>query len=101
MVAPLAGAWIEIVAVKELACVSLSLPLRERGLKSFSCLIDLHYPAEVAPLAGAWIEIVQSQPCAGYLTVAPLAGAWIEIPRQNVLSAHIPWSLPLRERGLK
>ena len=56
MVAPLAGAWIEIVPFKGLGEV-----------------------LSVAPLAGAWIEIermVYRQPPEG---VAPLAGAWIEI----------------------
>ena len=57
---------------------SPSLPLRERGLKSAAVLPVLR-PAPVAPLAGAWIEIDQVR--LGNMTqkVAPLAGAWIEI----------------------
>ena len=100
MVAPLAGAWIEISG----SCSSPSL-------------------AAVAPLAGAWIEIL----CMGepwFATkVAPLAGAWIEIRRSGVErdggSESLPRgsvdcnqgyvtelektskSLPSRERGLK
>ena len=55
-VAPLAGAWIEMVNL-------------EANLKRVF----------VAPLAGAWIEIiVLSLECIATL-VAPLAGAWIEI----------------------
>ena len=99
MVAPYAGAWIEIV------------PFSTRKIKS-----------NVAPYAGAWIEIF---PHAGprrflpslptrerglkfvcvhqhihiYL-VAPYAGAWIEI-RQTFHNSHGFESLPTRERGLK
>ena len=56
LVAPLAGAWIEIV-VK----------------------IAVELSPNVAPLAGAWIEINQSKMRLMMLLVAPLAGAWIEI----------------------
>ena len=56
IVAPLVGAWIEIVPSPSPATI-----------------------ATVAPLVGAWIEIVQS--CSQFLIleVAPLVGAWIEI----------------------
>ena len=56
VVAPLAGAWIEI-------CEQIA------DLNEYS----------VAPLAGAWIEIELSETEKNYLLVAPLAGAWIEI----------------------
>ena len=56
MVAPLAGAWIEI---------RLSGAIRT--------------PISVAPLAGAWIEIIVTEPLTLTPSVAPLAGAWIEI----------------------
>ena len=60
MVAPLAGAWIEIVTP------------------------DGHdMPLNVAPLAGAWIEIIDDKPITELLDVAPLAGAWIEIRYQR------------------
>ena len=56
-VAPLVGAWIEIV---------ISCP---KGVLS-----------AVAPLVGAWIEIYPCLSCALHLrNVAPLVGAWIEI----------------------
>ena len=55
-VAPLAGAWIEIVRCP---CHTLT-PM-------------------VAPLAGAWIEIFSFFRISHRLLVAPLAGAWIEI----------------------
>ena len=56
IVAPLAGAWIEIAIGKA-----------------------LKLDQAVAPLAGAWIEIAVT--CTPHSTtpVAPLAGAWIEI----------------------
>ena len=57
IVAPLAGAWIEITK-------DLTDALNDVG---------------VAPLAGAWIEICSSESERNQLIVAPLAGAWIEI----------------------
>ncbi len=55
-VAPLAGAWIEMSWMPILLYMMRSLPLRERGLK-----LELFYSSvkinAVAPLAGAWIEI--------------------------------------------
>ena len=78
LVAPLAGAWIEILTFYPILCENGSLPSRGRGLK-----LLIEKPTRpliiVAPLAGAWIEIYAS--CSPYTThnVAPLAGAWIEI----------------------
>ena len=100
-VAPLAGAWIEIEMTvgSDGKPVSLpsrerglksgfivqgmiqpeSLPSRERGLKSESCNLDSR-AAAVAPLAGAWIEIIDNPDFEDTAyAVAPLAGAWIEI----------------------
>ena len=56
LVAPLAGAWIEI-----------------QKLQTQQVL------GKVAPLAGAWIEIDSMEICHEAVKVAPLAGAWIEI----------------------
>ena len=77
-VAPLAGAWIEIIELGEPEQVATSLPLRERGLKLFRFLGESPRLLIVAPLAGAWIEI-------------------------SMISSTSPSfrSLPLRERGLK
>ena len=77
-VAPLAGAWIEIL-----------IKIDESGYE------------EVAPLAGAWIEITLA--CFAILKslVAPLAGAWIEILKQRKIWRMDGSSLPSRERGLK
>ena len=56
LVAPFAGAWIEIIA--------------DDNYIKF-CI--------VAPFAGAWIEIVTNILIAVTSNVAPFAGAWIEI----------------------
>ena len=77
-VAPLAGAWIEILyIVMNWSSGRVSLPLRERGLK-YNQEIVLLRQHSVAPLAGAWIEI----------------SVWILVLKKVL-------SLPLRERGLK
>ena len=77
-VAPLAGAWIEIMdAIDQRHQLGKSLPSRERGLKSCDKFCVAVIPA-VAPLAGAWIEI--DGKC-----------------RRNTAVG----SLPSRERGLK
>ena len=55
-VAPLVGAWIEI----------LTLPIYKSDFI-------------VAPLVGAWIEIIISAAIMWEINVAPLVGAWIEI----------------------
>ena len=55
-VAPLVGAWIEIVKDIDSSC-----------------------PADVAPLVGAWIEIIEGTTDYIEAFVAPLVGAWIEI----------------------
>ena len=59
LVAPLAGAWIEMF------CEDWGVDWR----------------LTVAPLAGAWIEMVAGFDLFYSVAVAPLAGAWIEIER--------------------
>ena len=77
LVAPFAGAWIEIYAPK--------------GKWSRNA---------VAPFAGAWIEIAEQLIVYRQPNVAPFAGAWIEIFCCLLYSVIMP-SLPSRERGLK
>ena len=56
MVAPFAGAWIEIMdLLTDMICI-VSLPSRERGLKFFVIVTPIA-SRSVAPFAGAWIEI--------------------------------------------
>ena len=54
-VAPLVGAWIEIMQDQEAAMDLWSLPSWERGLK---CIARREEKSlKVAPLVGAWIEM--------------------------------------------
>ena len=55
-VAPLVGAWIEIILWLPAFLTLQSLPSWERGLKFTQTAID-NVPIFVAPLVGAWIEI--------------------------------------------
>ena len=82
LVAPLAGAWIEIKEENiRLLEEQKSLPSRERGLKSADRTAG-NCAVSVAPLAGAWIEIMGDEYKMPPVGVAPLAGAWIEIQRR-------------------
>ena len=77
LVAPLAGAWIEM-----------------------RCNIARFCACIVAPLAGAWIEISAFRGSRLSIAVAPLAGAWIEMAAKRQKMRPFG-SLPSRERGLK
>ena len=100
MVAPLVGAWIEILHFLSFYLFMVSLLSWERGLKLYLHCTDLipelsllswerglkyltnhhtlsHFP--VAPLVGAWIEIHMEVDGTCLPIVAPLVGAWIEI----------------------
>ena len=76
-VAPLVGAWIEILLIP--------------GFMTAAC---------VAPLVGAWIEIDVYDFTDFRVNVAPLVGAWIEMPWWE-RGSSCKASLPLWERGLK
>ena len=80
-VAPLAGAWIEISVTLN---VMVGLLCRSpRGSVDLNTFKDtLHAILYVAPLAGAWIEILPVHTFHKQNIVAPLAGAWIEIYRE-------------------
>ena len=123
MVAPLVGAWIEILLIRAVwPGHLLSLPSWERGLKSLATLPSvvvlavaplvgawieigerLHGEAlrRVAPLVGAWIEIIKPTRTTPSCTVAPLVGAWIEIHIATNVPIAPTTSLPSWERGLK
>ena len=59
-VAPLVGAWIEIVPVLHISLYGIqSLPLWERGLK-LGIFTHNSPLSTVAPLVGAWIEIASN-----------------------------------------
>ena len=93
VVAPLVGAWIEMHLHQQGRCKAESLPLWERGLKSYLASAQL-IQQHVAPLVGAWIEI--SFLCAYFpsSSVAPLVGAWIEITSRCLLHATHPRRSP-------
>ncbi len=76
-VAPLVGAWIEIIRH-----------------------LTICYTAYVAPLVGAWIEIVADNAIDLLSNVAPLVGAWIEM-FLIARSMRLTPSLLSWERGLK
>ena len=77
LVAPFAGAWIEI-----------------------SKYVIGYFSRHVAPFAGAWIEIMMLLSLCKNPLVAPFAGAWIEISKM-IFPILGKASLPSRERGLK
>ena len=82
MVAPFAGAWIEII--KPMWTI-LSVHSRSlRGSVDWNCNNrNFTFFGWVAPFAGAWIEIILSKCLLVVRIVAPFAGAWIEIFRQQ------------------
>ncbi len=81
LVAPYAGAWIEIGKGNRGRRIHRpSLPMRERGLKYAEAQRG-GGEGRVAPYAGAWIEINKPIMATGQYFVAPYAGAWIEITR--------------------
>ena len=56
----------------------MSLPSRERGLKSGLGASSLPQ-GRVAPFTGAWIEMAVIKYLNNRLDVAPFTGAWIEM----------------------
>ena len=100
-VAPLAGAWIEILdAAWFPGPPSGSLPLRERGLKFIKDAGICGTVIQSLPLRERGLKSVKSVLWAFPEQVAPLAGAWIEIFNARSIFLFTV-SLPLRERGLK
>ena len=79
IVAPFAGAWIEIFIEIKPHFTKPSLPSRERGLKSVDWSDIVQECEIVAPFAGAWIEIMSCRDRLNARSVAPFAGAWIEM----------------------
>ena len=99
IVAPFAGAWIEIrIACQRLAFGKVA-PFAGAWIEIYK-RNKRKSLTKVAPFAGAWIEIVDRCACPRAYQVAPFAGAWIEIEliKSNDTKAL---SLPSRERGLK
>ena len=99
LVAPFAGAWIEIFSDHRLSFLPLSLPSRERGLKF--CTVSKHQRQQRSlPSRERGLKSRSAFHRSDRSLVAPFAGAWIEIFSDHRLS-FLPLSLPSRERGLK
>ena len=77
----------------------LSLPSRERGLKSHQ-RIEYVSVWLVAPFAGAWIEICRSDAWSVAILSLPSRERGLKY-LQKAGHLHSVWSLPSRERGLK
>ena len=101
MVAPLAGAWIEIPRkFLEQRRLIRSLPSRERGLK-FAKLLRCILIGGSLPSRERGLKLCALKVMTDDVDVAPLAGAWIEILRSPSPALRVLPSLPSRERGLK
>ena len=100
LVAPFAGAWIEIYVLATCNNCCLVAPFAGAWIEIVHTNMVLDNVASVAPFAGAWIEIDMPITEITGGMVAPFAGAWIEILLKQVFSVRRK-SLPSRERGLK
>ena len=78
MVAPLAGAWIEIFAMLLRSQATSSLPSRERGLKFDFTIVKVENKLSLPSRERGLKSFYLNNLCRIRL-VAPLAGAWIEI----------------------
>ena len=77
-VAPLVGAWIEIVPIGVSPIYTLSLPSWERGLKSGTWQAILSATRSL-PSWERGLKFKNPVLAALFAVVAPLVGAWIEI----------------------
>ena len=99
-VAPLAGAWIEIMdAIDQIHQLGKSLPSRERGLKYCDDITNGEQTVSL-PSRERGLKSCDKFCVAVIPAVAPLAGAWIEIDGKCRRTTAVG-SLPSRERGLK
>ena len=78
-VAPLAGAWIEMMGKKKKQRAREEVAPLAGAWIEMTIIDRVTIPVIVAPLAGAWIEISTTATPLSERWVAPLAGAWIEI----------------------
>ena len=78
-VAPLVGAWIEIMRGGISKCPARSHALSQSAWIEIRHLCGQIVYGRVAPLVGAWIEICLWPDVPPPLQVAPLVGAWIEM----------------------
>ena len=78
----------------------MSLPSRERGLKSWLSAPSYSSPNSVAPFAGAWIEMQMMAKVAECAKSLPSRERGLKCCCHNLACAVVA-SLPSRERGLK
>ena len=98
---PTAGAWIEIIQrIEADPGAALSLPTRERGLKSPASRNTVPEYLSL-PTRERGLKYITLQLLFTMCSVAPYAGAWIEIKRAHSGNQGPFGSLPTRERGLK
>ena len=100
LVAPYAGAWIEIRICPRKAFRERSLPMRERGLKSYNAIFSPSLTQSL-PMRERGLKYFKRDRCSQPAPVAPYAGAWIEISILRLRESNAALSLPMRERGLK
>ncbi len=74
--------WIEIPERISVALETLSLPVRECGLK-YPKKVDKGEAYKVTPRAGVWIEISKYTHLPSEPAVTPRAGVWIEMYRSS------------------
>ena len=99
-VAPLAGAWIEIMdAIDQIHQLGKSLPSRERGLKYCDDITNGEQTVSL-PSRERGLKSCDKFCVAVIPAVAPLAGAWIEIDGKCRRNTAVG-SRPARGRGLK
>ena len=95
-VAPLVGAWIEILLIAHFQCANItSLPSWERGLKLFQHR-SFQVPPSSLPSWERGLKSSTSEPEQKNNKVAPLVGAWIEI---NIASLKNVYSNGRSPRG--
>ena len=99
LVAPLVGAWVEIIFQSVPRPFYDVAPLVGAWVE-IGAWSDCCHCSAVAPLVGAWVEILHGSYHCSRKTVAPLVGAWVEIEEQDAINRETK-SLPLWERGLK
>ena len=92
VVAPFAGAWIEIIQPGTNWKARQVAPFAGAWIE-IGVLWIFKDPSHVAPFAGAWIEITTDVEFLEFILVAPFAGAWIEIGTPDSVSFSVCRSL--------
>ena len=89
LVAPFAGAWIEILTPTHGSAEDNVAPFAGAWIEIGRNSLWSTFSILVAPFAGAWIEIKMLSESGIAASVAPFAGAWIEISTETALSLKL------------